>query len=80
MADLETVLSNRVAELEEDLAAARQHYGFDITELKGKHSNFLSERVRPLLNDAVDALEIDPPELGIAVRRVKTVLYVIKNL
>jgi hypothetical protein len=80
MTALEIALSARVVELEENLAAARQHCGFDITELKGKHSNFLSERVRPLLNDAVDALEIDPPELGIAVRRIQAVLYAMKNL
>ncbi len=68
-----------LAALEAQLAAERQHWGHDLTETKAKQRVLLGERVSPLLSDAVDALEIDPPLPGLALERLKDVLSFIEK-
>lgn len=68
-----------IAKLEQTLAAERQHWGHDLTETKAEQKVLLGERLGPLLEDAIDALEIDPPAPGTALRRVKAALAVIEG-
>jgi hypothetical protein len=69
-----------IAELEQTLTVERQHWGHDLTETRAKHKILLSERLWPLLEDAIDALEIDPPAPVTALRRTKSALAVIKDV
>jgi hypothetical protein len=69
----------RVSELEKTLSNERQHWGHDLTETKAGQKVLLGEKLGPLLNDAIDALEIDPPEPGIALRRMKAAASVIEG-
>jgi len=68
-----------IAKLEQSLAGEQQHRGRDLTAIKAKQKVLLGERLMPLLEDAIDALEIDPPAPGIALRRVKVALTVIND-
>jgi len=68
-----------IAKLQQTLAAERQHWGHDLTETKAEQKVLLGERLGPLLEDAIDALEIDPPAPGTALRRVKAALAVIEG-
>jgi hypothetical protein len=68
-----------IANLEKTLAAERHHWGHDLTETRAEQKVLLGERLGPLLADAIDALEIDPPAPGIALRRVKAALSVIEE-
>ncbi len=86
-------LKRRIAELEAEVADlkgqvsasrtelddSRQHWGHDMVEVKTRQAALLQEKVVPLLGDAVDALEIDPPQPKIALRRIRTVLASIKE-
>lgn len=69
-----------ISKLEQTLTAERQHWGHDLTETKAEQKVLLSERLAPLLEDAIDALEIDPPAPGTALRRTKSALAVIKEV
>lgn len=80
--DAKTTISEReatIAQLEQTLAAERHHWGHDLTETKAEQKVLLGERLGPLLADAIDALEIDPPAPGTALRRVKAALSVIEE-
>ncbi|MDN2584258.1 hypothetical protein [Aquibium sp. ELW1220] len=82
LADAKTIISERdtaIAKLEQTLAAERHHWGHDLTETKAEQKVLLGERLGPLLSDAIDALEIDPPAPGTALRRVKAALSVIEE-
>lgn len=68
-----------ISKLEHMLAAERLHWGHDLTEARAAQKVLLGERLRPLLEDAVDAFEIDPPALGTALRRVRAALAVIEE-
>lgn len=68
-----------IANLEKTLADERHHWGHDLTETKAEQKVLLGERLGPLLADAIDALEIDPPAPRIALRRVKAALSVIEE-
>lgn len=68
-----------IANLEKTLAAERHHWGHDLTETKAVQQVLLGERLGPLLADAIDALEIEPPAPGTALRRVKVALSVIEG-
>lgn len=77
-------LQNRLTESSEALVAVqaqleaeRQHWGHDLSETKAEQRVLLSERVAPLLSDAIDALEIEPPALHVALKRLKTVLSLV---
>lgn len=69
----------KIAQLEQTLAAERHHWGHDLTETKAEQKVLLGERLGPLLADAIDALEIEPPAPGIALRRVKAAMSVIEE-
>jgi hypothetical protein len=69
-----------ISKLEQTLTAERQHWGHDLTETKAEQKVLLGERLAPLLEDAIDALEIDPPAPGTALRRTKSALAVIKEV
>lgn len=68
-----------LAATEAKLAAERQHWGHDLTETKAEQKVLLGERVAPLLSDAIDALEIEPPAPGVALRRLKAILSIISE-
>jgi hypothetical protein len=55
----------------------RHHWGHDLSETKAGQRVLLGERVAPLLSDAIDALEIDPPAQSVALKRIKAALKVI---
>ncbi len=81
-----TALRAALAQKEEDLEAAqkqfeneRQHWGYDISATRAGQRVLLGERVAPLLTDAVDALEIEPPAPSVALERIKAVLEVIEE-
>ena len=67
----------KIAELDQTLVAERHHWGHDLTEIKAEQKVFLGERLGPLLADAIDALEIEPPAPEIATRRIRTALLAI---
>lgn len=50
---------------------------WDMAELEAKHKHLLQERLRPLLMDAIDALEIEPPALKTALSRIRAVVAAI---
>ena len=68
-----------IAKLERTLADERQHWGHDLTETRAEQKALLGERLDPLLEDAIDALEINPPAPGTALRRVRAALAVIQE-
>jgi hypothetical protein len=79
---LQAQLAEREAELQKvqtQLENERHHWGHDLSETKAGQRVLLGERVAPLLSDAIDALEIEPPEPFIALKRVKAVLKVIEE-
>lgn len=59
------------------LRIERHHWGHDMSETKAQHRMLLNERIAPLLADAIDALEIDPPAPSVALKRIKAVLKMI---
>lgn len=80
--DAKSTISERdtaIGNLEQTLAAERHHWSHDLTEAKAEQNVLLGERLGPLLADAIDALEIDPPAPGTALRRVKAALSVIEE-
>ena len=72
-------MSERLIRLEERIEMERQHAGYDYSSLKASHAIVLRERLRPLIQDAIDALEIQTPATGIAVRRLKKALLAIEE-
>ena len=66
-----------IAELTKTLADERQHWGHDLTETIAEQRALLGDRLGPLLSDAIDALEIEPPAPGTALRRLKAALLTI---
>lgn len=75
IADLEAT----IAKQEQTHAAERQHWGHDLTEARAKQKVLLGERLSPLLGDAIDALEIEPPAPGTALRRVRAAFAAIEE-
>jgi hypothetical protein len=79
---LESQLAVRSSELlsaRSDLEAERHHSGHELTETIGAQQALLRERLQPLLLDAIDALEIDPPAPEVARRRLKNVIELIEK-
>jgi hypothetical protein len=83
--ELESVREERAAlaaELERErrlLEESQQHWGHDMVDIKARQGVLLRERLRPLLADAVDALQIQPPAPEIALERVMTALSSIEE-
>jgi hypothetical protein len=75
LAEKEAELQNVQTQLENE----RHHWGHDLSETKAGQRVLLGERVAPLLSDAIDALEIEPPVPSVALKRVKAVLKVIEE-
>jgi rRNA maturation endonuclease Nob1 len=73
LAEKDGALQNVQTQLEIE----RHHSGHDLSETKAGWRVLLGERVAPLLSDAIDALEIEPPAPSVALKRVKAVLKVI---
>lgn len=71
IATLEASLHKVKTQLENE----RHHWGHDLSSAKARHRILLRERIQPLLEDAVDAIEIDVP--SVALKRVKYALKVI---
>lgn len=88
--DLESKLENSEAtrrEKGEQLLAAqrqleefRQHTGHDMDAVRSQHRVLLTQKLLPLLNDAIDALEIVPAAPSIALSRVKSALLSINEV
>jgi hypothetical protein len=57
----------------------RHHWGHDLSETKAEQRVLLVERLVPLLSDAIDALEIEPPVPHVAIKRLKAVLSMIDD-
>ncbi len=53
------------------------HTEYDLSEAKGTHNYLLKYRMKPLLDDAIDAIEIEEPR--IAAKRIGRVLKLISN-
>ncbi len=82
LASLKTQLTERseaLGAVQVRLEAERQHWGHDLSETKAEQRVLLSERIAPLLSDAIDALEIEPPAPHVALKRLKTVLSLIQG-
>jgi len=71
--------ANRAQRTASLLKDSEQHWGHDMADVRTQQSVFLKERLGPLLNDAVDALEINPPEPQIAMKRLKSALASIQE-
>jgi hypothetical protein len=79
MVDTIASLRAELVDLKEQLHIVRQHLGHDLAEVKAQHYCMLNETIAPLLSDAIDALEIDPPARSVAIRRIKSVLTAINR-
>lgn len=66
--------ATEAADAAKKLDEGQQHAGHDIVELKARQAAFLKRRISPLLSDAVDALEIEPPAPHIAIGRLKSAI------
>lgn len=70
-------MTDETQTLRETLFNERQYAGHEMSTVRALHKIILRDKIAPLLSDAVDALEIDNPEPGIALRRLKAALSVI---
>lgn len=68
---------DEIKNLRRALVVQCQLHGHDLAEAKGEQLVFLRDRLKPLLSDAKDALEIDPPAMDVALRRIKASLAAI---
>jgi|TARA_R110000822_G_scaffold214191_1_gene349281 hypothetical protein len=66
-------LNNQLVEAEQDLIAGQ----WQLSEAKGTSNYLLQYRIKPLLDDAIDAIEIEVPH--IAIRRIKHVLKLLEG-
>lgn len=66
-------------ELQAQISSQRQHAGYDLATVKATNAILLRERIRPLVQDAIDALEIQTPAPDLAVRRLRTTLSTIEE-
>ena len=72
-------LTEEVAGLNKKLNDQQQHWGHDKVDIEARQRSLLRNRLAPLLNDARDALEIDPQATHVALKRVKSALSVIEE-
>lgn len=74
-------LENLVELLKEqvaDLESKNKWNIYDMSQIRAEHRVFLTYRITPLLNDAIDAIEIEVPD--IALSRIRNVLRLFKEL
>ncbi|OSJ19455.1 hypothetical protein BST63_15480 [Bradyrhizobium canariense] len=82
ISDLSDQLNAKSAELAKahaQLEAERHHAGHDLIETRSAQQALLRDRIAPLLSDAVDALEIEPPAPDVALRRLKNIIAIIEK-
>jgi hypothetical protein len=70
-------LSARIESLQEQLEMERRHWRFDNAQLEKKNKSVLSDRIKPLVSDAIDALEIVPPVPAIALNRMQKIASIV---
>lgn len=70
-------LALELAALKQKLNDQQQHWGHDMTDVKAKQNSLLRDRLAPLLKDALDALEIEPPAPQVALKRIKSTIAAI---
>lgn len=54
-------------------------HGHELAELKATHRVLLHETLKPLVQDAIDALSIEPIAVSCALRRLNRVLRTIED-
>jgi hypothetical protein len=74
--DLQDKLASEKHQFEKD----RQHWGYDFRDFKEKTAAVIRDRVLPLLEEAMDALEVKPPESEAAARRLKRITSALQEL
>ena len=72
-------LAEQLASARSQLEESKQHWGHDMVDAKARQNTLLNSRLLPLLNDAVDALEIQPSAPEIALKRLKAALRSIQE-
>lgn len=72
-------LASELAAAKRTLEESQHHAGHDIVELRAQQTLLLKRRIAPLLSDAVDALEIEPPAPQIAIKRLKSAIGAIEE-
>ena len=70
-------LDRRLAETEEQLRGQKELRAIDGTQIKGRSRRFLKERVLPLISDAQDAMDFEPPQFEGARQRLDMVVAAI---
>ena len=66
-------LAKRLAETEKQLCGQKELRAIDHTQIRGRSRRFLKERLSPLISDARDAMEFDPPQIEGAQQRLDMV-------
>jgi hypothetical protein len=74
-----TQITAELTALRGSLEAEGRRLGQDIDELKADFRVLLRERLHPILSEAVGALEITPPVLRVATRRLQNALEIIQE-
>ena len=72
-------LGKRLAETEDHLRGQKELRAIDRTQTRGRSRRFLKERLSPLISDAWDAMEFDPPQIVGAQQRLDMVAAAIAN-
>lgn len=70
-------MSKQLAEAREAHKIERQHWGHDLTESNAHYNLLLTNRIAPLLQEAIEALEVTDIQPRIAIKRMKSVLAII---
>ena len=73
------MLRDQLSEIMNQYYIDRQVWGHSLTDLKASYRVLMLEKVTPLLQDALDALEIEPAEPRIARNRIKSALTAISE-
>lgn len=71
-------IGDELADARKDLEVLRQHAGHDMDAITSAHQLKLG-KLRPLLSDAVDALEIIPAAPSIALSRIKAAINTVEE-
>lgn len=77
VAEERDALDRRLAETADQLRGQKELRAIDRTQIKGRSRRFLKERVLPLISDAHDAMEFDPPQFEGARQRLNMLVAAI---
>ncbi|WP_234900805.1 coiled-coil domain-containing protein [Ruegeria lacuscaerulensis] len=72
--------ADEIGALNQKMEEERLHTGHNLSEVQAVQQTLIGERLRPLIEDAVDALEMTPPVPGTALRRIKSSLKLINEV